>query len=169
MQRISPCSASMLRPVSVSVLPLSLFFASLCVLCPVETTREHFSYAITLDVPVFVVINKIDLCSKTSIQQTINSLTYLLKHGSGSVPLEAFAVEKKEDLLRAANMFVEKRICPIFAVSCLTGENIDLLKQFFNILPPRLTSKEQERLSQLPVEFRVSEPSGDLRSSVKSI
>ena len=125
--------------------------------CSVETTREHFSYAITLDVPVFVVINKIDLCSKASIQQTIGCLTYLLKHGSGTTPLEAFVVKEKEDLLQAANMFVEKRLCPIFAVSCLSGENIDLLKQFFNILPPRLTSKEQERLSQLPVEFRVSE------------
>ena len=121
----------------------------------VDTTREHFSYAITLNVPVFVVINKIDLCSKTSIQQTIGCLTYLLKHGSGSSQLEAFVVNKEEDLLKAANMFVDKSICPIFAVSCLTGENLELLKKFLNILPPRLTSKEQERLSQLPVEYRV--------------
>jgi GTPase len=52
-------------------------------------------------------------------------------------------------------MFVEKSICPIFAVSCVTGENIDLLKKFLNILPPRLTSKDQERFSLLPVEYRV--------------
>ena len=52
-------------------------------------------------------------------------------------------------------MFVEKSICPILTVSCVTGENIPLLKKFLNILPPRLTTKEQERLSQLPVEYRV--------------
>jgi GTPase len=121
----------------------------------VDTTREHFSYAITLDVPVFVVINKIDLCSKTSIQQTIGCLTYLFKHGSGSVHLEPYAVQKEADLVKTADMFVEKSICPIFAVSCVTGENIDLLKKFLNILPPRLSTKEQERLSQLPVEYRV--------------
>jgi GTPase len=121
----------------------------------VDTTREHFSYAITLDVPVFVVINKIDLFSRTNIQQTINCLTYLLKHGNNSIKLEPYVLEKEEDLVKAAELFVEKSICPIFSVSCVTGENIKLLKKFLNILPPRLSSKEQERLSQLPVEYRV--------------
>ena len=121
----------------------------------VDTTREHFSYAITLDVPVFVVINKIDLCSKASIQETIGCLTYLLKHGNTSVQFDSYVVKQPEDVLPAADMFVEKRICPIFAVSSVTGENINLLKKFLNILPPRLSSQEQERLSQLPVEYRV--------------
>ncbi len=133
-------------------------FAMLCVDAPssvVDTTREHLSYARTLDVPVFVVINKIDLCSKTSIQQTITCLTYLFKSGYGTNQLQPYVVEKEEDLVKAADMFIEKSICPIFAVSCVTGENIDLLKKFLNILPPRLTSKDQERLSLLPVEYRV--------------
>ena len=133
-------------------------FAMLCVDAPssvVDTTREHFSYARTLDVPVFVVINKIDLCSKTSIQQTITCLTYLLKSGNSSNQLQPFVVQKEDDLVKAADMFIEKSICPIFAVSCVTGENIDLLKKFLNILPPRLSTKDQERLSSLPVEYRV--------------
>jgi GTPase len=108
-----------------------------------------------LDVPVFVVINKTDLCSKTSIQQTITCLTYLLKHGNVSTQLRPYVVQREEDLVKAADMFVEKSICPIFAVSCVTGENIDLLKKFLNILPPRLSTKDQERLSSLPVEYRV--------------
>ncbi|CAF3272896.1 unnamed protein product [Rotaria socialis] len=135
-------------------------FAMLCVDAPssvVDTTREHFSYARTLDVPVFVVINKIDLCSKTNIQQTITCLTYLLKHGIGSTQLRPYVVQREEDLVKAADMFVEKSICPIFAVSCVTGENIDLLKKFLNILPPRLSTKDQERLSSLPVEYRIDE------------
>ncbi|CAF1106639.1 unnamed protein product [Rotaria sordida] len=133
-------------------------FAMLCVDAPssvVDTTREHFSYAITLDVPVFVVINKIDLCSKKSIQETIGCLTYLLKHGHSSIQLESYSVQNEEDLVKVAEMFVAKSICPIFAVSCVTGENIDLLKKFLNILSPRLSVKEQERLSQAPVEYRI--------------
>lgn len=121
----------------------------------VPTTREHFSYAITLDVPVFVVINKIDLCSKTIIGETIECLTKLLKEASGSTQLEASVVSEEKDLLEAVNKFVDKRSCPIFAISCVTGENLGLLKKFLNILPPRLTINEQERLSQLPVEYRV--------------
>ena len=80
----------------------------------VETTRDHFSYARTLDVPVFIVINKIDSCSKTSIQQTITCLTYLLKPGNSSTQLQPYVVQKDEDLVKAADMFVEKSICPIF-------------------------------------------------------
>ncbi|CAF5134018.1 unnamed protein product [Rotaria sp. Silwood1] len=135
-------------------------FAMLCVDAPssvVDTTREHFSYARTLDVPVFVVINKIDLCSKTSIQQTITCLTYLLKHGNSSTHLLPYVVQTEEDLVKSADMFVEKTICPIFAVSCVTGENIDLLKKFLNILSPRLSTKDQERLALLPVEYRIDE------------
>lgn len=105
--------------------------------------------------PVFVVINKIDLCSKTSIQQTITCVTYLLQHGNSSAHLQPFVVQNEEDLIKAADMFVEKSICPIFTVSCVTGENIDLLKKFLNVLPPRLSTKDQERLSLLPVEYRV--------------
>ncbi|CAF3408253.1 unnamed protein product [Rotaria sp. Silwood1] len=133
-------------------------FAMLCVDAPssvVDTTREHFSYAITLDVPVFVVINKIDLCSKKTIQETIGCLTYLLKHGHSSIKLESYAVKDEEDIVKVAEMFVAKSLCPIFAVSCVTGENIGLLKKFLNILPPRLSVKEQERLSQAPVEYRI--------------
>jgi GTPase len=133
-------------------------FAMLCIDAPssvVDITREHFSYARTLDVPVFIVINKIDLCSKTSIQQTITCVTYLLKHENSSNQLQPYFVQKEEDLVKVADMFIEKSICPIFAISCVTGENIDLLKKFLNILPPRLSTKDQERLSLLPVEYRV--------------
>ncbi|CAF5130179.1 unnamed protein product, partial [Rotaria sp. Silwood1] len=119
-------------------------FAMLCVDAPSS-----------VDVPVFVVINKIDLCSKKTIQETIGCLTYLLKHGHSSIKLESYAVKDEEDIVKVAEMFVAKSLCPIFAVSCVTGENIGLLKKFLNILPPRLSAKEQERLSQAPVEYRI--------------
>ena len=140
-------------PSSVGMLLLlasNFFFPNKTIFLLVDTTREHFSYAITLDVPVFVVINKIDLCSRTSIQQTIGCLTYLLKHGNTSIKREPYVLEKEEDLVKATEMFVEKRICPIFSVSCVTGENINLLKKFLNILPPRLSSKEQEIMETSP-------------------
>jgi GTPase len=155
MPLILRCYVLMHHQVLVCIIVLISLKIILFLVFLVDTTREHFSYAITLDVPVFVVINKIDLCSKASIQQTIGCLTYLLKHGNISIQLEPCVVEKEEDLVKAADMFVEKSICPIFAVSCVTGDNINLLKKFLNILPPRLSTKEQERLSQSPVEYRV--------------
>lgn len=69
--------------------------------------------------------------------------------------LEPCVVENEEDLVKVAELFVAKRMCPIFTVSCVSGKNIGLLKKFLNILPPRLNAKEQERLSLAPVEYRV--------------
>ena len=161
MPPILPCCVSMLRWVLVSHIILSdRIFSISTILCfcvdVVGTAKEHLSYAITLNVPVFVVITKIDLCSQADIQKVIDSLTESLAQRPGSKPIQAVLVDKQEDLLTVANMLVEKSVCPIFTVSSVTGKNIDLLKNFLNILPPRLTTKEQERLSQLPVEFRVS-------------
>lgn len=49
------------------------------------------------------------------------------------------------------------RICPIFTISCVTGENLNLLKKFLNVLPPLLNNTERDKLSQELAEFRVDE------------
>lgn len=46
-------------------------------------------------------------------------------------------------------------ITPIFTLSSVSGENLELLKVFFNILPPLSNSKEQEELMQQLTEFQV--------------
>lgn len=46
-------------------------------------------------------------------------------------------------------------ITPIFTLSSVSGESLDLLKVFFNIIPPLSNSKEQEELMQQLTEFQV--------------
>lgn len=46
-------------------------------------------------------------------------------------------------------------ITPIFTLSSVSGENLDLVKVFLNILPPLTNSKEQEELMQQLTEFQV--------------
>ncbi|KAI3352662.1 hypothetical protein L3Q82_020134 [Scortum barcoo] len=48
-------------------------------------------------------------------------------------------------------------ITPIFTLSSVSGESLDLLKVFLNILPPLSNSKEQEELMQQLTEFQVDE------------
>ena len=43
-------------------------------------------------------------------------------------------------------------ICPIFQVSNVTGANLNLLKKFLNLLPSRMSRKEDE-----PSEFLIDE------------
>ncbi|XP_021115081.1 GTP-binding protein 2-like [Heterocephalus glaber] len=48
-------------------------------------------------------------------------------------------------------------VTPIFTLSSVSGESLDLLKVFLNILPPLTNSKEQEELMQQLTEFQVDE------------
>ncbi len=44
------------------------------------------------------------------------------------------------------------RICPIFQVSNVTGENLDLLRSFLNLLSGRMSGQEDK-----PPEFQIDE------------
>ena len=46
-------------------------------------------------------------------------------------------------------------LIPCFTTSSVSGDNINLLKNFLNVLPPRKNAVEQEELMQKPVMFQV--------------
>lgn len=163
----------------------------------VGTTREHLGLALALKVPIFIVVSKVDLCTKATVERTVRQLERVLKQpGCNKVPL---VVSTEDDAVTAAQQFTqspryrEKNYCtyfvkidsvswyfirkksddcsgshqfhlytvdlfsitPIFTLSSVTGENLELLKVFFNILPPLSNSKEQEELMQQLTEFQV--------------
>jgi len=60
-----------------------------------------------------------------------------------------------ETLVGIIEPFCVHSITPIFTLSSVTGESLDLLKVFLNILPPLSNNKEQEELMQQLTEFQV--------------
>jgi GTPase len=121
----------------------------------VGTAKEHLGFSMALEVRVFVVINKTDLCTEKSLQETIDKIEFLLKSpGCGKIPM---MIKSDDDAVLAAQHFVEPKICPIFTISCVDGTYLDKLRKFLNVLPPFLNSSEKEsEMQQLP-EFRVDE------------
>uniref|UniRef100_W5KAW7 GTP binding protein 2b n=1 Tax=Astyanax mexicanus TaxID=7994 RepID=W5KAW7_ASTMX len=120
------------------------------------TTREHLGLAMALKVPIFIVVSKVDLCSSSTVEKTVRQLERVLKQpGCNKVPM---LVTSPDDAVTAAQQFAQSAsITPIFTISSVSGENLDLLKVFFNILPPLSNSKEQEELMQQLTEFQVDE------------
>lgn len=45
-------------------------------------------------------------------------------------------------------------ITPIFTLSSVSGESLDLLKVFLNVIPPLSNSEEQEELMEQLTEFQ---------------
>ncbi|KAJ3222548.1 Short integuments 2, mitochondrial [Clydaea vesicula] len=115
-------------------------------------TKEHLGLALALNVPVFIVITKIDMCPKNILEATITQLTKVLR-SSGCRKIPIF-VNNDEDVLVATSSFVSERICPIFQISNLTGENLPLLKLFLNLLPSNYNLKYA---TNKPVEYQITD------------
>ncbi|XP_076810176.1 GTP-binding protein 1-like isoform X1 [Clavelina lepadiformis] len=108
----------------------------------VGTTKEHLGLALALNVPVFVVVTKIDMCPSNILQETMKLLVKILKSpGCRKIPV---LVSNKDDVIVTATNFTSERVCPIFQVSNVTGQNIDLLKIFLNLLNCRTKFDDQE-------------------------
>jgi GTPase len=96
-------------------------------------SKEHLGIALALNVPVMVVVTKIDICPPKILEQTIQQITKILKSpGAKKIPI---FIRDREECINTATQFVSQRICPIFQVSNVTGENLDLVRTFLNILP----------------------------------
>ncbi|TID13020.1 putative elongation factor tu gtp binding domain-containing protein [Venturia nashicola] len=96
-------------------------------------SKEHLGIALALNVPVMVVITKIDICPPQILEQTITQLSKILKsQGARKIPI---FIRNREDCVNTATQFISRRICPIFQVSNVTGESLDLVRTFMNILP----------------------------------
>ena len=108
----------------------------------VGTTKEHLGLALALNVPVFVVVTKIDMCPPNVLQETIKLLIKILKSpGCRKIPV---LVSNKDDAIVTATNFTSERVCPIFQISNVTGQNIDLLKMFLNLLNCQIKFNDKE-------------------------
>ncbi|KAJ8332311.1 hypothetical protein SKAU_G00426660 [Synaphobranchus kaupii] len=61
-------------------------------------------------------------------------------------------VQNKDDVIVTASNFSSERMCPIFQISNVTGENMDLLKMFLNLLSSRTSYNDEE-----PPEFQIDD------------
>ncbi|WDK15019.1 elongation factor Tu GTP binding domain-containing protein [Colletotrichum graminicola] len=113
-------------------------------------SKEHLGIALALNVPVMVVITKIDICPPQILEQTVSQITKILKSpGARKIPI---FIKDREECITTATQFISQRICPVFQVSNVTGENLDLVRTFLNILP-----HHGRYDSDAPFEFHVND------------
>lgn len=115
-------------------------------------TKEHLAIVRALDMPFFIVVTKIDL---TSSDNTLQELKIILTSvGCRKVPL---LVTTDDDVLTAGSHQSSEKIVPIFCVSNVSGDGLDLITKFLYVLSPGISNSEKERLEQEPCEFQVDE------------
>ncbi|KAG2171784.1 hypothetical protein INT43_008164 [Umbelopsis isabellina] len=113
-------------------------------------TKEHLGLALSLNIPVLVVVTKIDMCPPNILESTIKQLVKILKSpGCRKIPM---FIKSNEDVVVTAANFVSERLCPIFQISNVTGEGLNLVRNFLNILP-----SQAKYDSSLPFEYQITD------------
>lgn len=103
-----------------------------------KITKEHIFLCITLGIPFAFVITKIDICAnrKNVLKETEKNIKRLLKYpGVRRVP---YKITSTDDVITCTKNIYSESVVPIFHVSNVTGQGIDHLKHFLNILPSRI-------------------------------
>uniref|UniRef100_A0A8C7KVD7 GTP-binding protein 1 n=1 Tax=Oncorhynchus kisutch TaxID=8019 RepID=A0A8C7KVD7_ONCKI len=101
-------------------------------------------------VTILTVITKPDFTGCVIVTETLKLLQRLLKSpGCRKIPV---LVQNKDDVIVTASNFSSERMCPIFQISNVTGENMDLLKMFLNLLSSKTSFREDE-----PAEFQIDD------------
>ncbi|XP_050543928.1 GTP-binding protein 2 [Daktulosphaira vitifoliae] len=119
---------------------------------PLNMTKEHMDLALALRLPFCIVVTKTDI---TPADNTLNWLECILKAvGNRKVPL---VVKSEDDVITASSSQQNQNVVPIFTVSSVTGEGLDLLIRFLYVLPPSISLKEKERLEQECCQFQIDE------------
>ena len=93
-------------------------------------TREHISIACALQLPIAVVVTKVDMCPQPVLKQTRQDLAKFLR-ANRKMP---YPVKDMSQVAAASDAVASDRITPVFAVSAVNGQGLDLLKAFLGKL-----------------------------------
>ena len=110
---------------------------------------------IALGIPFFIVVTKIDLAPENILKETLDNIKFHLnKIGKVDVQKKKpYIIKEDEDVLICSKQMGRGTIVvPIFQVSNVTGEGLDKLKMFLNLIP---SDKEWLKLRDNPVEFQI--------------
>ena len=121
----------------------------------VGMSKEHLGVALALRVPVFFVVTKIDLAPEHVLQHTLTTLQAILK--KPGVKKKPFIVRSIADVVTCARNMHTDALAPIFLTSSVTGEGLDLVRLFYNLLPQRVDWAER---ASGPAEFVIDETFG---------
>lgn len=117
-------------------------------------SKEHLSIALALSVPVVLCITKIDMTPANVTEETITQAVKILKSpGCRKTPV---FVDSAEIAIELATSFGSDRTCPIFRISNVTGEGLDHMRMFLNLLPSSEVNSSKF-VADRPLEYSVTE------------
>lgn len=106
-------------------------------------TKEHIGITMALKIPMFVVITKIDLSPENVYTDTINTISKILR--GTACNLKPIIIKDDANIEKLADSLQSRTLCPIFSISNVTGNGIELLKNFISKLPLIDVSNDEDK------------------------
>ena len=117
-------------------------------------TKEHFNITRALQIPIFIIINKIDMCPQNIINNTLKDLDNLVQSNMGGKKTLYFI--ENDDLLQNINnhkqLFIEESEYNKTNI-ILNNQNIDSIENYSKILKFKKNKKPIDFNNSYPVFF----------------
>lgn len=141
-----------------TILGLSSSIPDLCIITIganmglTKMTREHIFLCVMLNIPFTIILTKIDICKnrESVLNETLFNIKKLLK--LPGIRRVTYKINNIEDVLLSTKNRENNSIIPMFYVSNVTGEGIDLVKQYLNFINKHKDNKNNE---DKHVEFHI--------------
>ena len=104
-------------------------------------TREHIFLCVSLKIPFSIIITKIDICKNrlNILNETKKSINKILR--LPNIRRIPYKISEMDDVILCSKKIHTNSYVPIFHTSNTTGEGIDLVKEFLNLLPRKKRKK----------------------------
>lgn len=118
-------------------------------------TKEHMGIALALDIPIFIVITKIDVSPKDKLENIINNTIKLIssKAAGSKIP----KIINHNDNISILDNWYNKNICPVFLISNINGYNLENLKNFIYKLNSNLQTNNLKSLEISNTKFIIDD------------
>ncbi|KAI0031724.1 P-loop containing nucleoside triphosphate hydrolase protein [Vararia minispora EC-137] len=117
-------------------------------------SKEHLAISLALSVPICVCITKIDMTPGNKLEETVKQVDKILRSpGCRKTPVY---IDSTELAVAASQAFAKEKIAPIFQISNVTGQGLNHLRMFLNLLPSSEDDTEKFDATK-PLEFSVTE------------
>jgi len=118
-------------------------------------SREHLGITLSLGIPFFFVVTKIDIAPPNVFEENLEQLVKIAK--SKAVSKVPMMMQAEEDNTRALQDISRGTVCPIFCISSVTGVGMPLLKSFIQRLPSRLYESGLFKQPSAPAEYHIDD------------
>jgi len=125
----------------------------------VGTAKEHIQLALSLNIPLIVCVTKIDFAPKHVWEATMTDIENTLKSKENGRRV-AFKVKDESDIDEITKSISDptSKMSPIFEISNVSGQGIDLFRNFLSQLQPTINwemKKDSEKIFCIQEKYNI--------------